>query len=150
MLHNAYYITTTCTSTIDHLIDRGNLSREGGGGSMRPYRQNSMMCIKSFYCIALAKKAQSDNSLMADEWWGLLISSGFHHKHLGTYWQLWTFFSTLFGPTHLGSEQALAPCRCTGILRRRGLPQSPWKSEVIKSFVATSNHHRFLSLRGQI
>jgi len=33
----AYYIATTCTSTADHLIDRGNLSGRGGGGSMRPY-----------------------------------------------------------------------------------------------------------------
>jgi len=31
------------------------------------------------------KKAKSDNSLMADEW-GLLISSGFYHEHLGNYW----------------------------------------------------------------
>lgn len=40
-----------------------------------------------------------------------------------------------------GSEQALAPCRRAGILRRRGLPQSPEKSDVIESFTATSNHH---------
>ena len=50
----------------------------------------------------------------------------------------------------LGSEQALAPCRRAGILRRRGLPQSPEKSEVIESFTATSNHDRFLTLRAQI
>jgi hypothetical protein len=27
----AYYIATTCTSTVDHLIDCGNLSGRGGG-----------------------------------------------------------------------------------------------------------------------
>ena len=33
------------------LIGRGNLSKRGG--SMRPYHQNSTVCIKSFYCIPL-------------------------------------------------------------------------------------------------
>ena len=39
------------------------------------------------------KSAKSDNSLMADEWWGLLISLGFHHKHLGNSGQLWETLS---------------------------------------------------------
>jgi hypothetical protein len=30
MFRNTYYIATTCTSTVDHLIDRGNLSESGG------------------------------------------------------------------------------------------------------------------------
>jgi hypothetical protein len=34
-------------------IWRGNLSKGRGGGSMRPYHQNSTVCIKSFYCIPL-------------------------------------------------------------------------------------------------
>ena len=35
-------------------IWRGNLSKGRGGGSMRPYHQNSTVCIESFYCIPLA------------------------------------------------------------------------------------------------
>jgi hypothetical protein len=40
VLYYAYYIATACTSTVDCLIDRGNLSRGGEGGPTRPYRQN--------------------------------------------------------------------------------------------------------------
>jgi hypothetical protein len=63
-------LATTCTSTENKIntctmilniiyllknshIRRGNLSKGGEGGSMRPYCQNSRVCIKSFYCIPL-------------------------------------------------------------------------------------------------
>ena len=36
------------------LIGGGNLSKGGGGVYMRPYCQNLMVCVKSFYCIPLA------------------------------------------------------------------------------------------------
>jgi len=53
VLYYAYYIPMTCTATVDRLIDCGNVSRRGEGGSMRPYRQNSTVCIIFFYWIPL-------------------------------------------------------------------------------------------------
>ena len=50
----------------------------------------------------------------------------------------------------LGSEQALAPCRRAGILRRRGLPQSPENRQDVATSITDVIPIRFLRFKERI